>query len=48
MWHKVTSLFQTLANAVTRLDTNDWAVISVFMIIAGLICMRGFGDRKRF
>jgi hypothetical protein len=35
-------------NLILKLDTQEWAIIGVFIVVIGAICMRGFGSRTKY
>lgn len=33
---------------VEQMDTQEWAMAVVVVIIVGIVCMRGFGSRSNY
>lgn len=33
---------------VIRMDTQDWAVVAICLVLFGFFCMRGFGSRTKY
>jgi hypothetical protein len=33
---------------VIRMDTQDWAIVAICLVLFGFFCMRGFGSRTKY
>jgi hypothetical protein len=40
--------FYTLERYVSRIGTQEWAIILLSMIVVGFVCLRGFGSRSGY
>ena len=37
-----------LMRYVERMDTHEWFVLLVAVLVVGLMCLRGFGSRSQY
>ncbi|EAQ81912.1 hypothetical protein DSM3645_17210 [Blastopirellula marina DSM 3645] len=37
--------FKNVEQFVGRMDSSDWTYVFIFVVIFGVICMRGVGNR---
>ena len=41
-------LYYDIMRYVNRLDTQDWTLVLLGVIIVGFLCLRGFGSRSSY
>lgn len=48
MWYYLENTQSILFRFTDRLSLREWTVVFVAVIIAGAICLRGFGSRTNY
>lgn len=37
-----------MSGILGRMDLNDWLILACFVVVFGLLCLRGFGSRTDY
>lgn len=41
-------LWRNLMRMADRMDTQEWALVLIGVIVVGFLCLRGFGSRSDY
>lgn len=44
----VTSVLRSLDRTMQGLESEQWAIIAIALVVLGFFCMRGFGSQKSY